>query len=197
MNMDGWVKMAEHIKTHYQQFDGFVILHGTDTMAYTASALSFMLEYLGKGVVITGSQVPLYRLRTDALSNLVGSLIMAGRYGYTIKEVTLFFDDTLFRGNRVAKVNASEFDAFASPNMPPLATIGVDIQSKYVTCTEYCMNKTKFLAFNYLMLMLLIAVKKKLLADTSFLGALTVHKEMSSEVGVIMLFPGITAETVC
>ena len=131
MNMQDWVKMAEYIGKYYQRFDGFVILHGTDTMAYTSSALSFMLEYLGKGVVITGSQVPLYRLRTDALSNLVGSLIMAGRYGYTIKEVTLFFNDQLFRGNRSVKVNASQFGAFTSPDMTSLATIGVDIESKY------------------------------------------------------------------
>ena len=130
MNMGDWVKMAEYIKKYYQRFDGFVILHGTDTMAYTSSALAFMLEYLGKGVVITGSQVPLYRLRTDALSNLVGSLIMAGRYGYTIKEVTLFFNDQLYRGCRSVKVNASQFSAFTSPDMSSLATIGVDVESK-------------------------------------------------------------------
>ena len=130
MDMDDWTHIAESVYYNYQGFSGFVILHGTDTMAYTASALSFMLQNLGKAVVITGSQVPLAQLRTDAIENLTGALIMAGRWGSTITEVGLFFNNTLFRGNRTTKVNASGFSAFESPNLPPLAKIGVNIDSK-------------------------------------------------------------------
>ena len=137
MNMSDWTKIATHIYSNYQPFDGFVILHGTDTMAYTSSALSFMLEGLGKAVVVTGSQVPMVQVRTDAINNFVGALILAGRYATTIPEVGLFFNSQLFRGNRVTKINASEFDAFDSPNYPPLATIGVNITGilKPIGCT--------------------------------------------------------------
>ena len=127
MNMADWTCIAESIYRNYTGFNGFVILHGTDTMAYTASALSFMLQNLGKSVVITGSQVPLAQLRTDAIGNFIGALIMAGRYGHTITEVGLFFNNTLFRGNRTTKINASSFGAFDSPNFLPLAKIGVSI----------------------------------------------------------------------
>ena len=99
-------------------------------MAYTSSALSFMLQNLGKAVVVTGSQVPLAQLRTDAIENFIGSLILAGRYGSTITEVGLFFANTLFRGNRATKVNASGFAAFDSPNYQLLAKIGVNVEGK-------------------------------------------------------------------
>ena len=134
MDMDDWINIAKSIYCNYQGFSGFVILHGTDTMAYTSSALSFMLQNLGKAVIVTGSQVPLAQLRTDAIENFVGALIMAGRWGPTITEVGLFFNNTLFRGNRTTKVNASGFEAFNSPNLPPLATIGVNIDSESVYC---------------------------------------------------------------
>ena len=130
MNMSDWKKIAESIFQNYQYYSGFVILHGTDTMAYTASALSFMLQNLGKAVVVTGSQVPLAQLRTDAIENFVGALIMAGRYSATIPESGLFFNNTFFRGNRTTKVNASGFGAFDSPNLPCLAKIGVNVTSK-------------------------------------------------------------------
>lgn len=127
MSMDDWTKIANYVCCNYKSFDGFVILHGTDTMAYTSSALSFLFDDLDKAVIVTGSQVPLSQLRTDAISNFVGATILAGGYGSIITEVGLFFDSQLFRGNRATKVNASQFEAFASPNHPPLATIGVDI----------------------------------------------------------------------
>ena len=130
MDMDDWKKIGNTIDQNYQLFSSFVVLHGTDTMAYTSSALSFMLQNLGKAVVVTGSQVPLAQLRTDAIENLAGSLIMAGCYATTIPEVGLFFNNTLFRGNRSTKVNASGFGAFDSPNLPSLAKIGVNIEGE-------------------------------------------------------------------
>lgn len=117
----GWDIIAHTIYRNYQLYDGFVVLHGTDSLAYTASALSFMLENLGKPVILTGSQAPMVELRSDAGNNLLGSLIVAGHF--MIPEVCLFFDDKLFRGNRTTKVAADAFDAFASPNMPPLAEV--------------------------------------------------------------------------
>ena len=135
--MTNWTEIAETVYNNYKRFAGFVILHGTDTMAYTSSALSFMLQNLGKAVVVTGSQVPLAQLRTDAIENFVGSLILAGRYGSTITEVGLFFDNTLFRGNRATKVNASGFSAFNSPNYQSLATIGVNVEGKLSLITLY------------------------------------------------------------
>jgi len=124
----GWAQIAETIKANYHLFDGFVVLHGTDSLAYSASALSFMLEDLGKPVVLTGSQASIFALQSDAVDNLLGSLIIAGTF--VIPEVCLFFHHTLFRGNRTTKVSASSFDAFASPNCDPLArvtSLGVDV----------------------------------------------------------------------
>jgi L-asparaginase len=121
-----WTRIAQDIRAHYDMFDGFVILHGTDTMAYTASALSFMLEDLAKPVIVTGSQIPMSQLRTDARDNLVSSVMLAGNY--FIPEVCLYFDDRLYRGNRSQKVDAVGFHAFESPNFEPLAKVGIDIQ---------------------------------------------------------------------
>ena len=117
----GWTEIAETIHNNYRWFDAFVVLHGTDSLAYTCSALSFILQNLGKAVVLTGSQAPMLELQNDATDNLLGSLIIAGHF--MIPEVCLFFNYKLFRGNRATKVSASDFSAFASPNMPPLATI--------------------------------------------------------------------------
>lgn len=125
MTPDDWVRIAQDIDAHYDAYDGFIVLHGTDTMAYTASALSFMLHNLGKTVIVTGSQIPLVEIRNDARLNLINSLLIASRH--TIPEVSLFFHSTLLRGNRTRKVNATGFDAFASPNFPPLGMVGVDI----------------------------------------------------------------------
>ncbi|CAG8734158.1 3973_t:CDS:2, partial [Dentiscutata heterogama] len=125
MISDDWVRIATDIELNYQSFDAFIILHGTDTMAYTASALSFLLENLGKTVILTGSQVPISEVRNDAVENLLGALTIAGHY--VIPEVCLFFNNKLFRGNRAVKMNAVEFNAFDSPNLSPLATVGINI----------------------------------------------------------------------
>lgn len=117
----GWTEIAEAIYRNYRLFDSFVVLHGTDSLAYTCSALSFMLQNLGKPVVLTGSQAPMLELQNDATDNLLGSLIVAGHF--MIPEVCLFFNHNLFRGNRTTKVSSTDFAAFASPNFPPLATI--------------------------------------------------------------------------
>src|SRR5438477_1261632 len=121
-----WVAIARDIATNYRGYDGFVVLHGTDTMAYTASALPFMLRVLGKPVVITGSQIPLCEVRNDARENLITSLLIAAKYD--IPEVCLYFGGKLLRGCRAVKVSASGFAAFASPNVPPLGTVGIDIE---------------------------------------------------------------------
>jgi len=124
----GWTEIALTIKDNYHLFDGFVVLHGTDSLAYTASALSFMMSDLGKPVVLTGSQASIFALQSDAVDNLLGSLIVAGTF--VIPEVCLFFSHTLYRGNRTTKVSASSFEAFDSPNCDPLAkvtSLGVDV----------------------------------------------------------------------
>ena len=121
-----WVKIARDIAGNYRRYDGFVVLHGTDTMAYTASALPFMLSGLGKPVVITGSQIPLCEVRNDARENLITSLLIAANYD--IPEVCLYFGGSLIRGCRAVKVSADGFAAFASPNIPPLAIVGTDIE---------------------------------------------------------------------
>lgn len=117
----GWTQIAQTIFNNYALFDGFVIIHGTDSLAYTCSALSFMLCQLGKPVVVTGSQASIYELQTDAVGNLLGSLILAGTF--MIPEVCLFFHHRLFRGNRTTKISTSSFDAFASPDCEPLAKL--------------------------------------------------------------------------
>lgn len=123
-----WVKIAQDIKDKYDSYDGFVILHGTDTMAYTASALSFMLEGLDKPVILTGSQIPLCEIRNDARDNLITSLMIAGNY--RVPEVCLFFGNQLFRGNRATKVSSDELIAFDSPNFPALGEAGVRLVMK-------------------------------------------------------------------
>ncbi|XP_077484540.1 L-asparaginase 1-like [Amblyomma americanum] len=125
ITMDDWIQIARDIKAHYDTYNGFVVLHGTDTMAYTSSALSFLLECLGKSVVITGSQIPVFEPRSDGRENLLNALIIAGNY--VIPEVTLMFRNQLFRGNRVGKFSSSQLEAFASFNMPPLVTIGINV----------------------------------------------------------------------
>ena len=126
MTMDDWIQIAKDIRESYHSFDGFVILHGTDTLAYTSSALSFMLENLGKPVIVTGSQIPAFETRSDGRDNLVGALIMAGNY--CIPEVTVYFNHKLLRGNRTVKVSAGSLHAFESPNCSPLASVGISIQ---------------------------------------------------------------------
>ncbi|KAJ3287973.1 hypothetical protein HK104_008387 [Borealophlyctis nickersoniae] len=125
MTMSDWVKIATDIEVNYRLFDAFIVLHGTDTMAFTASALSFMMENLGKTIILTGSQVPLAEVRNDAVDNLLGALTIAGHF--IIPEVGLFFGHKLFRGNRSSKVDAVDFSAFDSPNLRPLVSVGINI----------------------------------------------------------------------
>ncbi len=126
MTVLDWNAIGDIIAKHYDAFDGFVVLHGTDTMAYTASALSFSLENLDKPVIITGSQIPLFEVRNDGLDNLLTAMIIAAEG--KVREVALCFADKLFRGNRCTKINTSGLNAFSSPNFPLLAEIGTTIQ---------------------------------------------------------------------
>ncbi|XP_071601542.1 60 kDa lysophospholipase isoform X5 [Heliangelus exortis] len=162
MTTEDWAKIAKKLEEHYEKYDGFVILHGTDTMAYTASALSFMCENLGKTVVLTGSQVPIYELQNDGRDNLLGALLIAGQF--VIPEVCLYFYNKLYRGNRVTKVDAGSFNAFSSPNLPPLANAEVDITINWETVWR-ANTKKKF----------------------------RVHTNMNRNVGLLRIFPGITA----
>ena len=128
MQPEGWIDLVERIEKHYQDYDGFVLLHGTDTMAYTASALSFLIEGLKKPIIITGSQLPVGVLRTDATENLLSALEFAAmeREGEAlIHEVCIYFEYKLYRGNRAYKRSSNEFNAFSSPNYPALAESGV------------------------------------------------------------------------
>ena len=131
VNPENWARMAHVVYDHYAEYYGFVILHGTDTMSYSASALSFMLENLNKPIVFTGSQLPIGTLRSDAKENLLTAIEIAAAKDEDgnpiVPEVTLFFEDKLFRGNRTTKRNAEHFSAFNSYNYPPLAKAGVHI----------------------------------------------------------------------
>ncbi len=127
MSPSDWSKIARDICEHYDDYDGFIVLHGTDTMAYTASALAFMLKNLAKPVIVTGSQIPLCEIRNDAQDNLISALLLAA-HETVIPEVCLYFSSQLFRGCRTVKVDADGFNAFDSPNYPPLATLGVEIE---------------------------------------------------------------------
>jgi L-asparaginase len=126
MHPDDWLRIARDIERHYEQFDGFVVVHGTDTMAYTAAALAFMLEGLAKPVVLTGSQIPLCETRNDARNNLIAAFEVAA--SRQLGEVVLVFDDRILRGVRARKVDASGLSAFDSPNFPALGTIGSRIE---------------------------------------------------------------------
>ncbi|MFC6671330.1 asparaginase [Marinobacterium aestuariivivens] len=121
-----WTRIGHTLIAEYARYDGFVILHGTDTMAYTASMLSFMLQGLDKPVILTGSQIPLIEPRNDALDNLITALILAGNY--PIPEVGLYFNGRLLRGNRASKLRATGFDAFDTPNCPWLGQVGIHIE---------------------------------------------------------------------
>lgn len=126
MSLTEWNQIAQDIADNYERYDGFVIFHGTDTMAYTASALSFMLENLSKPVILTGSQIPLSEVRNDALENVLTSLWLAATQ--PLPEVCIYFNQQLLRGNRAQKVSAQQFHAFESPNFAHLASIGIDIE---------------------------------------------------------------------
>jgi L-asparaginase len=164
-----WVELAELIGKKYKQYDGFVILHGSDTMAYTASALSFMLENLGKPVILTGSQLPIGTIRTDGKENLITAIEIAAakRNGKPlVPEVCIYFEFRLYRGNRTNKFNAEHFRAFQSPNYPLLAEAGVHL--------NYNTNA-------------IASVKR---------GTIQVHTRLEKQVAVLHLFPGISPEVV-
>jgi L-asparaginase len=170
VNPKVWVDIAILIEENYNRFDGFIVLHGTDTMAYSASVLSFMLENLRKPVIFTGSQLPIGSLRTDAKENLVTSIeIAAARKGNQpiVPEVAVFFQSKLFRGNRITKHNAEEFKAFQSYNYPPLAETGVHIKYNYH-------------AINY--------VKSE--------DPFSVSKNIDSNVVILKIFPGISRNVI-
>ena len=161
-----WVRMAEVIEENYSKFDGFVILHGTDTMAYSASALSFMLENLEKPVILTGSQLPIGVLRTDGKENLISSIeIAAARINGqpVVPEVCIYFDNKLMRGNRTTKISAEHFNAFDSPNFPALAEAGLHIR------------------FN-----------QNIINYPVIRRDLKVHRGFCDDVAVLKLFPGIS-----
>lgn len=165
MHTKVWVQLAEMIKEKYNSFDGFVILHGSDTMSFTASALSFMLENLSKPVILTGSQLPIGIIRTDGKENLITAIEIAAakEKGHSIvKEVCIYFEYKLYRGNRTFKYNSEHFDAFKSPNYPLLAKAGVDI--------EY--NKSAFLK--------------------SSNKPLKIHTELDNDIVILKLFPGLS-----
>jgi len=165
-----WIKMAETIEENYDAFDGFVVLHGTDTMAYSASALSFMLENLAKPVIFTGSQLPIGLLRTDGRENLITSIEIAAAYeggSPVVPEVCIYFDNELTRGNRTTKFSAEHFDAFNSPNYPPLAEAGLHLKYNY--------NQIRYPSKN---------------------RKLTVHKFFDNNVAILKLFPGINRNLV-
>lgn len=125
LNASHWINLARCIESNYALYDGFVVLHGTDTMAYTSSALSFAFKNLAKPVIFTGSQVPMSSIRSDARRNLINSIEMAT---LPLQEVAICFNDRVFRGNRATKLSIGDFDAFGSPNFKPLADIGLDIE---------------------------------------------------------------------
>ena len=166
MNPEYWIQIAEIIENNYELFDGFVVLHGSDTMSYSASALSFMLENLAKPVIFTGSQLPIGDLRTDAKENLITSIQMASQRQDgkpIIKEVGLYFEYKLYRGNRTTKINAEHFEAFESLNYPCLAESGVHLK----IFNEYLWKPN---------------TRKKL----------KVHKVFGTNIALIKLFPGIS-----
>ena len=170
MNPNHWVQIAEIIRTHYSENDGFVILHGSDTMSYTASALSFMLENLAKPVIFTGSQLPIGDLRTDAKENLITSIQIAALQHNgkpQIQEVGLYFEYKLYRANRTTKINAEDFDAFASLNYPHLIESGVHL--KINTSKLYRPNPAR---------------------------KLDVHLELATDIVLLKIFPGINEHTI-
>ena len=170
INPDDWVKIGQVIFDHYDSFDGFVVLHGTDTMAYTASALSFMLENLNKPVIFTGAQLPISSLRSDARENLITSLeIASGRSssGSLVPEVCIYFDDVLLRGNRSKKVESLHFDAFESENYPVLAESGVVINYNNTAIRNIDLNKK-----------------------------LILHNKFNTDIVILKLYPGITKAAV-
>ncbi len=165
VNPEFWVDLVRVIEKNYTKYDGFVILHGTDTMSHTASALSFMIQNVDKPIILTGSQLPIGTIRTDGKENLITSIeiAMGKRNGRSIiQEVSVCFGNKLYRGNRISKINAEYFNAFSSENYPPLAEIGINIHYK----TSYFLDNNK--------------------------GKVTFNTNLDNNVAVLRIFPGIS-----
>ena len=160
-----WKQLVDIINDNYETYDGFVVLHGSDTMAYTASALSFMLQGLAKPIILTGSQLPIGTIRTDGKENLITAVEIAAAKNTDgsaiVQEVAIYFEYSLYRGNRCTKISANQFEAFTSPNYPPLAVAGVTI--------EYKLNQE--------------SIKKR--------HVLQVYKNLETRVGLLKIYPGI------
>jgi len=170
LNPEVWIKLAKIIKEEYNSYDGFVILHGTDTMAYSASALSFMLENLDKPVIFTGSQLPIGTLRTDGKENLISAIEIAAteKNGQPLApEVCIYFENKLMRGNRTTKYNSEHFNAFESPNYPNLAEAGINIKFNYGSI-HYSTSKKDLL----------------------------IHTRLDTSIVILKIFPGINQETI-
>ncbi|MEZ5012627.1 MAG: asparaginase domain-containing protein, partial [Bacteroidales bacterium] len=170
VTIETWIRLAGIIEENYSSYDGFVILHGTDTMAYTASALSFLLCNLDKPVILTGSQLPIGMLRTDGKENLITSIEIAASSIYgkpAVPEVSVYFENRLFRGNRTTKLSSEHFNAFDSPNYPPLAEAGIDIKYNHNAILYPTVRRD-----------------------------LKVFKKLSGQVAILKIFPGITINTV-
>lgn len=169
MTPEIWLEMAQLIQDNYDKYDGFVILHGSDTMAFTASVLSFLFEGLQKPVIISGSQLPIGEVRTDARENIMTALEIASakHNGKSIiQEVCILFDNKLFRGNRSFKYNSAKFEAFRSPNYPVLVEAGIHIKYNFDALIQ---NTNK---------------------------ELVAHRKLDNHVGVLKLFPGIRPDTI-
>ncbi|WP_100844962.1 asparaginase [Flavobacterium sp. 5] len=166
MNPEHWTEIARTIESNYENFDGFVVLHGSDTMSYSASALSFMFENLSKPIIFTGSQLPIGDLRTDAKENLITAIQIASLQENgqpLIGEVCLYFEYKLYRGNRTTKISAEHFNAFASPNYPHLVESGVNL-----------------------------TLNKQLFLPVSNNDNLIVHTRLDNRVAIIKMFPGMS-----
>eukprot|EP01132_Coremiostelium_polycephalum_P008367 gene8367-10276_t len=162
MEHEDWINIAKLIEKNYYDYDGFVVIHGTDTMSFTASALSFMLENLGKPVIFTGSQIPFAELINDARRNLITAMIFAGKVD--IPEVCIFFNNQLLRGCRSKKIDSWSLEAFDSPNCPPLATLGMEININ----SDVILNQPK--------------------------GRFRLHETINKNIAVIHLVPGFSDE---
>ena len=169
LNPEVWVKISNLIKDNYDKYEGFVVLHGTDTMAYSASALSFMLENLDKPVVFTGSQLPIGMLRTDGKENLITAIEIAADYkngNAIVPEVCVLFENKLFRGNRTTKHNAEYFNAFYSYNYPDLAKVGINIHYNHTVIRN--------------------------ITD----GMFSINTNLDTNIAILKMFPGINKKTV-
>lgn len=169
---DLWVDLCRLIEKNYSAYDGFVVLHGTDTMAYSASALSFMLENLEKPVIFTGSQLPIGVVRTDGRDNLISSIEIAAAQDFEghaiVPEVCIYFEHCLYRGNRTTKNSAEDFNAFVSANCPPLAQAGIHIK------------------YN----------RQQILYPRQWGKPLTINTDLDTRVAILKIFPGMSAEYV-